>query len=102
MQAAPQADHWRLTLPRSGGSQEKTPAIPAKPALWAVRSTAWLGRGFVLICQGASQLHGIGTLLQPHDQPVLQGPHVRETRGEPLAAHSGTSRIAAEGDDVFA
>jgi hypothetical protein len=65
-------------------------------------SSAWLGRGFVLIRQGASQLNGIGTLLQPHDRPVLQGPHVRETCGEPLAAPSGTPRIAAEGDDAFA
>jgi hypothetical protein len=56
---------------------------------------------FVLICQGASQLHSIGTLLQPNDQPVLQGPHVRETSGEPLAAPSSTPRIAAEGDDAF-
>src|SRR5262245_23692853 len=63
----------------------------------------WLvGPGFVTICQCASQLHGIGTLLQPHDQPVLQCPHVGKTRGKPLAALSGTSRIAAEGDDVFA
>jgi hypothetical protein len=58
--------------------------------------------GFVLIYQGACQLNGIGTLLQPNDQPVLQCPHVSETSGESLAGPSGTSRIAAEGDDTFA
>ena len=56
----------------------------------------------MLVCQGASQLNGIGTLLQPHDQPILQGPHVRETRGEPFAGPSGTPLIAAEGDNAFA
>jgi hypothetical protein len=56
----------------------------------------------VLICQGVSKLHGISTLLQPHDQPIVQCPRVRETRGEPLAAPSGTPRIAAEGDHVCA
>src|SRR5215510_7232046 len=65
-------------------------------------SSAWFGCGFGLNRHGASQLHGIGTLLQPHDQPVLQGPHVCETRGEPLAGPSGTPRIAAESDDVVA
>src|SRR5262249_16347674 len=61
----------------------------------------WLGRCPVLICQGACKLNGIGTLLQPNDQPVLQCPHVSETSGEPLAGSSGTPRIAAEGDDAF-
>jgi hypothetical protein len=60
------------------------------------------GRAFFLICQGACKLNGIGTLLQPNDQPVLQCPHVSETSREPLAAPSGTPRIAAEGDDAFA
>jgi hypothetical protein len=67
-----------------------------------VGSMPELGLGPVLICQGACKLNGIGTLLQPNDQPVLQCPHVSETSGEPLAAPSGTPRIAAEGDDAFA
>src|SRR5215510_8929555 len=61
-----------------------------------------LGLSLVLICQDACKLNGIGTLLQPNDQPVLQCPHVSETSGEPLAGPPSTSRIAAEGDDAFA
>jgi hypothetical protein len=56
----------------------------------------------VLVCQGASKLNGIGTLLQPNDQPLLECPHVNETSGEPLAGPCGTARIAAEGDDASA
>ena len=61
-----------------------------------------LDHGIILIRQSSSKLNGIGTLLQPHDQPALQGPHMGETRGEPLAAPSSTPRVAAEGDDVVA
>jgi hypothetical protein len=50
-----------------------------------VGSMPELGLGPVLICQGACKLNGIGTLLQPNDQPVLQCPDVSETSGEPLA-----------------
>jgi hypothetical protein len=32
-----------------------------------VGSMPGLGLGLVLICQGASKLNGIGTLLQPND-----------------------------------
>jgi hypothetical protein len=59
-----------------------------------------LGRGF-LRGQGVSELNGIGTLLQPNDQAVLQCPHVRETSGEPPAGPSDTPRIGAERDDPF-
>src|SRR5262249_15801653 len=71
------------------------------PSRTSVPSRA-IRRGVVLICQGARKLNGIGTLLQPNDQPVLQCPHVSETSGEPLAGSSGTPRIAAESDDAFA
>jgi hypothetical protein len=62
----------------------------------------WLDHGIILIFQGASKLDGIGTLLQAHDQPILQGPYVSETSSETLAGPSGRPRIAGEGDDAFA
>src|SRR5215470_20046829 len=85
-----------------GGRQPRSRASARSLRRGASAPLCYWAVGFVLIGQGASQLHGIGTLPQPHDQPILQCPHVCETRGEPLAAFSGTSRIAAEGDDVFA
>src|SRR5262249_39156348 len=76
--------------------------LVAGARLQRVGPMPWSGRGFVLVCQCASKLNGIGTLLQSNDQPVLQCPHVSETSSEPPAGPSGTPRIAAEGDDALA
>jgi hypothetical protein len=71
-------------------------------SLQRVGSMPCSDRRFDLIGQGTSKLNSIGTLLQAHDPPVLQCPHVSEPSGEPLAAPPGAPRIAAEGDDPFA
>ena len=98
-------DGLRVSVTRDSCDGENRSIVGLTPGMSrasARRLMPWLGRGFVLICQGASKLNGIGTLLQPNDQPVLQCPHVSETSGETLAGLSGTPRIAAEGDDAFA
>src|SRR5262245_15699437 len=79
----------------SGGSTSTDPRMSTEPV---GRSLHGVRPWFVLISQGASQLDGIGTLLQPHDHPVLQCPHVCETCGELPAALAGTSRMGAQGD----